>query len=268
MPTSFSHTGNTQSIVKKAKAMKDDFDSQREIPIPNDDERWREAFAYWDRRSDRDEARNAVDIFEELADAYPDESNAWAWVARCYYWMGDSTRDKDERKRNFHEGYEAGKRGVKIDKESVPCNFWGASCLAQYSLAGNSLTKATQLPTVLEMLKVVNKRQSDYFHDGLARFLAISMAYAPKIAETALKLLGQKVTLEDLTHRLETQIQTNPNFISNYVTLAEVSKGLKKMEEARAWLEKGMAVDPDADPLLAPENELDHERLERRLNEW
>lgn len=68
--------------------------------------------------------------------------------------------------------------------------------------------------------------------------------------------------------QLDALIKDHPNCISNYLTMAEVCKGLKRMDEAKAWLEKGWAVDPDADPLLAPENHLDRERLERRRREW
>lgn len=242
--------------------------STREIPFPNDDERWQEAMDSWDKRADREQARIAVDILQELADDYEDEPLAWAWVARGWYWLGDSTREKDERRECFGEGHEAAKIGLKLDPASVPLNFWGGCCLAQYAKDSNPIAQATQLPALMGMMKVVYKKEPDYFYGGLSRLLAIAMAHAPTLAGKALKAMGLNVTIDGLIGDIEKAVAKDPGCISNYMTMAEVYRGLKKMDKAREWLEKGKAVGAKAIPGIAAENALDLERIERRLKEW
>ena len=93
------------------------------LPCPEDDPRWAEAFAHWDKRDDDDEVKKAMAVFESLAKDHPDQVEARLWVARSYYMRGMRLRG-DEQKAWMKKTVAAADRVLELDPGNEFARYW------------------------------------------------------------------------------------------------------------------------------------------------
>ena len=93
------------------------------LPRPDGDPRWKEAFSSWDKRDDTKEIEKAVKIFDELATQNPNDPVALLWKMRSNYGLGMRQKG-EEQKATMFKATKAGEDALKIDPDNDALKFW------------------------------------------------------------------------------------------------------------------------------------------------
>jgi tetratricopeptide (TPR) repeat protein len=93
------------------------------LPCPQDDPRWSEAFAHWDQRENKDEALAAVKLFEAILKDHPNQLEARLWVMRGYYGAGMKF-SKEEQAAWMKKAAAAADKALELDPKNEQAKYW------------------------------------------------------------------------------------------------------------------------------------------------
>ncbi len=94
------------------------------LPRPDDDDRWVEAFSHWDRRDDTEEVMAAVRIFEAIAKDTPGRFESQLWLLRSYHLAGMRNRREEARMDYMRKALAAGDRALAIEPGNGFAVYW------------------------------------------------------------------------------------------------------------------------------------------------
>ncbi len=93
------------------------------MPRPDDDPRWAQAFSHWDKREDTEEVEKALAIFEELARDQADKPMSHVWRARALYIIGMRQRG-EKQVETMKLVTEAAGKALELDPANDCARFW------------------------------------------------------------------------------------------------------------------------------------------------
>lgn len=150
-----------------------------------------------------------------------------AWrVAKYNYYLGSHTSDETEQEKAFHDGTEAGKLAVKLNKDRPEGHFWlGANYGGNAEIS--TLAGLAEIEDIKREMEAVLKIDES-FQSGSA-YLALGQVYlkAPRI-------LGGDVS--KAIEYLEKGLKFGPNNAPLRVRLAEAYAEARRTEDARREL--------------------------------
>jgi len=224
----------------------------RELPVPEGVPAYREALAHWDKRGNLDEARRAIDIWERITQGDPQAFEAYAWLARAYYWLGENGETREEREKLYHRGYEFGVKAVALKPRHAGANFWTGASLARYAKEGSFLRQARLAPEIFHYVKISIQEEPVYFYLGSSRYIGYCLAYAGSLTRRFLPILG--FDPERVVPLLKLSAVFMPGYLETNQALAECAISLDDPVQARQSLEFVLGQDPKSLPPAEAEN--------------
>lgn len=222
---------------------------------------WEEALHAWDARLDDAQARKAAKRFEALAKREPDSPDAWAWCARSCFYLGDYAPDADRRREHFERGMKLGQRGIELDAQHVPSLFWTSVSEASYADLIGMLRRATYVPEILGYMKRLWEDEPTYYRRGAARLLGQALVRQPGLVRRFLPLAMPGIGPDTVIRELRQTLAEGPPVVLAHQTLAQVLHAIQGDRKAvREQIRAIETLDPDANPLFAPENQRDRPR--------
>ena len=150
-----------------------------------------------------------------------------AWrLAKYNYYLGSHTTDETEQEKAFHDGTEAGKLAVKLNKDRPEGHFWlGANYGGNAEIS--TLAGLAEIEDIKREMEAVLKIDES-FHSGSA-YLALGQVYlkAPRI-------LGGDVS--KAIEYLEKGLKFGPNNAPLRLRLAQAYAEARRTEDARREL--------------------------------
>ncbi len=165
------------------------------------------------QRADPDRARFALKHFQTTYSHNAGEDEAWRLAMACQYVGLNLIESPAEKQKLFLQGIQAGRRGVELNSECVPCHFWTAVNLALYGQSVGVWRMLGSLRDVLAHLRVVVRLDPSYAFGGAHRILGLIHQHIPGF------LGGGKETARDY---LEKAIAQAPGSPLNYFFLARL----------------------------------------------
>jgi tetratricopeptide (TPR) repeat protein len=185
------------------------------------------AAAFWEAQLARD--RRNVDA-------------AWK-LARACYWMGGHVA-REEQRRQYERGVEAGRSAVAVNPRRPEGHFWMAANMG-------ALAESFGLRQGLKYRGAIK--------DALETVLAIDPAFQQGSADRALGRWYFKVpglfggSKQKSVDHLRRSLVYNPDSTASHYFLADTLLDMNRLSEARAELQK--VLDAPLDPHWAPEDE-------------
>ncbi len=197
----------------------------------------------------RDLDPNNHEILTELACEYFD---------RAYYTPGDTDEEKKLQTDYNKKSFESATRALEI-KETAGAHYLAAAAQGKQYQYASYLKQAAVFPEILGHLKWLDEKAPHYKYGVSARFWTGILAKAPEIF---IKMLGKDsaAILDDL----QSQIDKNPNYVENYVWLAQYYGYIDKKDLALDALEAALKVDPCSMPGEVGSNKM-NQRVARGL---
>jgi hypothetical protein len=205
---------------------------------------WGEARAAWERRGDEAALRDAIARWREVVALRDDDHEAYAMLARAYFFLGDGFLVFDEDRRDelrdaFEQGvayadrglralspaYEARRRGgedadaaiagpgLGLGRDAVPFLYWYAQNLLRWAHAKGRFTLMSTYKSAHRVMSVVENLDPDYFYGGPDRYFATFLAGAPGIA-------GGDMT--EARARFDASLRRAPAFFETRILIAEL----------------------------------------------
>jgi hypothetical protein len=175
-------------------------------------------------------------------------------VAKYNYYLGSHTADESEQEKAFHDGIEAGKLAVKLNKDRPEGHFWlGANYGGNAEIS--TLAGLAEIEDIKREMEAVLKIDES-FQSGSA-YMALGQVYlkAPRI-------LGGDVS--KAIEYLEKGLKYGPNNALLRLRLAEAYAEAKRTEDARRELKA--LFESQASPGYEPEHN-DAVKEARKLQE-
>ncbi|HSE32955.1 MAG TPA: TRAP transporter TatT component family protein [Pyrinomonadaceae bacterium] len=201
-----------------------------------------EADTLYDGRTDMAKARVAVAALRQAQVAdYGNYEVAWK-LSRAAFFVGDHTKDDDEKDDMFRQGIEAGKVAVKLQPDKPEGHFWlGANYGGNAS--NSTLASLASVQDIRGEMETVIKIDESY--QGGSAYLGLGRLYlqAPRV-------LGgdTKKAIEYLEKGL--RFGANNSLLRYHLAEAYAADG--RNAEARKQIEALMAINPD--PKFAAEH--------------
>ncbi|HEX7296508.1 MAG TPA: TRAP transporter TatT component family protein [Pyrinomonadaceae bacterium] len=209
-------------------------------PIDNGDEnvaqaKLAEGDTLYEGRSDMAKARVAVAALRQAQVAdYGNYEVAWK-LARAAFFVGDHTKDGDEKDDMFRQGIEAGRVAVKLQPDKPEGHFWlGANFGGDAS--SSTLASLASVQDIKREMEAVIKIDETF--QGGSAYLGLGRLYlqAPRV-------LGGDTN--KAIEYLEKGVRLAPNNSLMRYHLAEAYESAGRDGEARKQIETLMAITPD-----------------------
>lgn len=238
--------------LPKIRTLGKKYDHLREFPVPDNDPLWKEAMTNWDRRSQRDKALAAIEIFGKLEKKYPTRIEPKFWLCRSNYWMHYMEAEKVDKARWCLIASEWGHKAIMLEPRNPGANYFTAASVGQYASNTSFLNMIRYSLEIIRELTIVMEENPNYFYSGPSQFLALAIARAGSLVAKALGLVGFP---QDLVESATTFASVyEPRYLRNNYALGEMYITLGRMDEAKKALEKVVNADPAALKLQEPEN--------------
>jgi tetratricopeptide (TPR) repeat protein len=207
-------------------------------------------------RSELSSAERAASLWEERVRQDPAAFEA-AWkLARACYWLGGHVPVEQQRSR-YEQGIQAGRQAISVEPKRPEGHFWMAANMG-------ALAESFGLRAGLKYRGPIK--------DALEAVLEIDPMFQQGSADRALGRWYQKVprlfggNLSRSVEHLERSLTYNPNSTASHFFLAETFYEMKKLDMARAELQK--VLDAPLDPEWAPEDRDFKDKAKGKLEEW
>lgn len=186
-----------------------------------------QADALFAQRADLEKCRQAIDTYDKVLSADPNNYEALWKLARACYWLGLNSPD-DQKAAIFEKGVNAGKKAVEVNGKDPAGHYWLGVSYGKYGEAKGILKSLSLVdPTKEEMQKVI---ELDPNYEGGGAYRVLGRLY--------FKLPGlfggsNKKAVENL----QTSIKIAPERLISHVFLAEVYLDTDKKDLAHKELE-------------------------------
>ncbi len=234
----------------------------------------------WAKRAETEKLKEALNIFEQIHRAQPEDLETLTYLTRGYYFLADSHIDDIEKKKPVYEKAaafgekamatnEAFKKKVASGKtveesldtlteKEVPAIYWSAASLGKWAKASGIAAALKYKTRIKAMIDRVEKLKSDYFFGAAQRYWGGFYAVAPSFAGGDLK--KSKINFDK-------SISIAPEYIGTKVLMAEVywtKAGDKKQFEQT--LKEVLESKYDNHPELGPENIWEKKKAKKLLD--
>jgi hypothetical protein len=211
-------------------------------------------------------SRTAVKIWEDTVKQKPESFEAWCWLARAYYWLGEITETKKEQEELYYRGYERGKKAVAMKTRHPGANYWTAANLARWAQRGSIIRIAGNAGEIFGHVRVVDQEEPLYYFGAIPRFMAFSLAHAGFVTRKLVAMMG--FNPDNVTQLTLMSIAVEPRFLATHIALAEFAiYAIKNKTLAKEHIDYVLNADPEAYPAYAPENRLDVKKAQKLLEE-
>jgi tetratricopeptide (TPR) repeat protein len=234
---------------------------EREIFFPADAQNWKEVMDRWDARADLNQARRAADLLEKIANKDSNSLEAWMWLARVYYWLGENGETQAERERLHYRGYEFGLRALKIAPGHARANYWAVCNLARYAQLGSIARRGMLAKKIIDHLRIIDQEEPIYFFGGVPRYIAYALAESGPVVRKLLEMLD----FSDVLSPIKMSIAVAPNYFEIRLALAEYAAAIGDKDLAREQLDYIVGTSAELIPGYEPENRLYQERARKLL---
>lgn len=188
--------------------------------------------AEWLLRSSGDShARQAIDYYRQAGAADPKHAEAFADMARGYYFLGRFA-PAAQKEAIYQQGMEAAKKGFDADPGHAGSHYWYSACLAKSLEDKSVMTKMRSKNDLESHLKKAAVLNPAYFYGGPDRAMGMILYKSPVASnQEAIKLLRKSLTYA-------------PDYSLTLVSLAEVLIAEKQYGEAKQLCDKVIALKP------------------------
>jgi tetratricopeptide (TPR) repeat protein len=186
-------------------------------------------------RGDREKAVEALKLYEQIYSSAPSRGDA-AWrLSMASYFVGfNLTQDREEKKRLFAQGRDAGLASVKCSSSCVEAHFWTAVNMALYGQTVGVFKMIFTLGSVMQHLEEGIAIDPSYAFGGGQRVLG-------KIYESLPSILGG--SRDKARSYYEKAIENGPDEPLNYLFLSKLlAKNFRDKKAAIAVAEKGLSL--------------------------
>lgn len=246
------------------------FPSVRVLPDMPQYPEWKDAVALWDEFADHEKAKKAITIFQQIADAHPDDALAQTWASRSNYHVGEyytSLRRQDEAMPFYNRGMSYGERAIKLTPNSSDARYW-------YEV---SLSRSIQFASPFKQLKHLNTISDHVFfceiEDPLINFCGPCVGISTMIteggwvAEKGMALMGFKT--ETSLQEIRMAEILYPDYIYMPFSKADLMAYMGQKEAALAVADKALQQDINRNHYCAGNNSHtihDLKRLQAKLS--
>jgi tetratricopeptide (TPR) repeat protein len=185
-------------------------------------------------------ALKALRLYREHYISHPeDPEGAWRFSMACYFAGYVITKNKEEKKKLFSEGREAGRAALKLNPDSAPACFWTAVNMTLYGQTEGIIKSLFTLKTVKSLFEKSTQLDPGYAYGGAYRMLG-------KIEQEIPALLGGNRGRAKKYY--EEAIRVAPDEPLNYLFLADLhDKAFGDKKAAYDTVMKGLSL-PVPDP--------------------
>lgn len=186
-------------------------------------------------RDDPDLALKALKLYEtDYLRPAGDYDSAWRYSMACYFVAFNLAADREQKKRLYAAGRDAGLEAVRLSPGSVEGHFWGAINMALYGETVGVLKMLFTLGTVRDHLRKSVSIDPSYAYGGALRVLG-------KIDESLPRVLGG--SREEALNYYERAIASAPDEPLNYYFKAVLlSRGYGDKKAALEAAQKGHSL--------------------------
>jgi tetratricopeptide (TPR) repeat protein len=184
-------------------------------------------------------AAEALDAYEKVAAADPENAAAKWKAARALHWLGDHTTGKEQR--SFYEsGIRLGEAAVKLDPASPDARFWLGALYGSYGEARGVLKSLSLVKPIREQMTALNAIDAEYGGGAGLRVLGIVDYKVPGFAGGSRKRAAE---------HLAAALKIDPSNPFNNYYMAEFLAETGKKSEASAYLAavEHATTSPDVD---------------------
>lgn len=231
----------------------------------------------WNGRDEEAQVRAAIEAYEGVVAANPEDAETWVKLSRAYYFLAHGHlrwSSPDDMAETYQTGIRAAERALRIispefaermaaneriqdavavlDASAVPALYWRASNLGRWARLDGFATVLSFKDDIRAVMTRCMELDRYYFFAGPDRYFGAFFAIAPAYAGGDLDRSAQ---------HFDESIRRSPEYMGTHVLYAE---NLSVKRQDRASFEEHLNIvvngDPDALPDAAPEN-----RVEQRL---
>lgn len=185
------------------------------------------------KRFDIANVKQAIDMLEKSGGQ--DYETLWR-LARCYWFLGDRAKGKEQRLPLFEKAKSYAGQAVKADDNGIDGHYWLASltgCVGQEKGILNSLFMVGPMKKELDRCLQIDPKHGEA-HDVVAQLYWL-------VPGPPLSIGNKKKALEEAT--LATTY--GPQFTSHWLHLGQIAKDNKNYTAARSALQKVLAMEDD-----------------------
>ena len=95
-----------------------------EPPIRSDDPLWDQAVSLWREREQLEMREKALDLFQMLSDAHPDQLEPRLWLGRVDYYLGIYFDNREKRAHFMQESIAHSENALERDAENIYALYW------------------------------------------------------------------------------------------------------------------------------------------------
>lgn len=216
---------------------------------------WADFKTLWVERADIAKAQRAISMIENIAAQNPGNALAQTWAARAEYYLGEFYTLHGEHDTKAMPYYKKGigyaEKARKLIPNSVYANYWYQINLARSIQFTSLLNKARYLMDLLNPLLFCSRENSFYYFAGPVLCLGTMITNGGWVTEKGMVIASINLDIE--MNGLELAEILFPDYLYIPYARADILAYKGKNLEAMAILEKIIAANPDANPLI-PEN--------------
>lgn len=225
------------------------------------------ALQLWlDRGTGVEEARTALAAWTQLAQRTQDAEH-WERVAAAWHWLAlvqaEAKVAPAVRRMSYVEGARAAARAQQADPSRAGGYFWEAANEARAAEITGIVASVWLLPKLLRLMEQAEQRDPDCFYRGIDRARGLVITRTP---EWLVRLKGG--SMDDAEKYYAHAMKAAPGLVGNYVMWAELKLKRGEVANARALLQRALAMPPSDNAEIRGWNALerrDAERLMARL---
>lgn len=186
-----------------------------------------------------DEALNLIKLREEKTSNLKDAENLllkllkkdpncdWAYglLSQIYYWRGEVSGPKDDRREIYQQGVEYGEKGVAVNEDSLESNFWLAVNYGLFSKEEGMLSTIRLIDPIEKHTRKALEVNESYFYGAPLRVLGRFYNQLP----------GWPISRGDNKKALDFMLKAlkhGPTFYLNHIYIADIYSALKNKEKA------------------------------------
>jgi len=212
-----------------------------------------------DALHDASEYEKELAQLEVLSVEYPEDVEILWRLAQVHFDIADQTEDEEVHKAHFYPGFEAAKKGVKIDPNSARANHWYATLIGKIGMLEGTKQKIINSYDVEEYgLKAI---ELDPAYDGSLHLLGrwhYELADLSWIERTVAKIVYEtppKASFEESVEFYKKAIEAKSDEVRHYLWIGKAFIKLKDYEKAKKYLQTATEMTPldDADRLMQKE---------------
>jgi hypothetical protein len=235
------------------------------------------ADAAWVNRSDKAELTSALEKYEQVFKANPQDRDVAYHLVRGWYFMGDAHESETEQKlAAWNKAVAFGDSCLSINNEfaalleksgdkaeaadaitmdDIPCVYWTASALGKWAKTKGLSTTLKHIPTAKAYIAKVSEIHPDYFYGAADRYWGAYYSGLPSFA-------GQD--LDKSQGHFKASMTIAPGNLGTRVLYADYwAVKTQNIEVFDEMIQYAMAADPEAlISELVPENHAEKKKAE------